>query len=78
MQEKPSQFDRFQIAASRLLNVVFQGVEDEMLSSRIHRERIEWARAIVDRIFFWEVEHCRASYLWEIRYKATRSDNNAI
>lgn len=63
-----SQFDRCQIAASRLLNTVLGGREDEMLSSRIHREEIEWARAIVDRIFFWETEHCRASFLWEQRY----------
>jgi hypothetical protein len=64
------QFDRVQIAASRMLNTLFGGREDEMLSSRIHREKIEWARAIIDRIFFWEKEHCRASFLWEQRYMA--------
>jgi hypothetical protein len=65
-----SQLDRVQIAASRLLNTVLGGREDEMLSSRIHREQIEWARVIVDRIFFWEKEHCRTSFLWEQRYMA--------
>lgn len=68
MREKLNQFDRFQIAASRLLNAILMGREYEMLSSRIHRERIEWARAVIDRIFFWEKEHCRTSYLWEQRY----------
>ena len=68
MREVLTQFDRFQIAASRLVNTALGGREDEMLSSRIHREKIEWARAIVDRIFFWEPEHCRASFLWEQRY----------
>lgn len=70
MREKLSQFDRVQVAASRMLNTVLGGREDEMLSSRIHRERIEWARAVIDRIFFWEKEHCRASFVWEQWYKA--------
>lgn len=69
-EKEVSQFDRFQISASRMLNTLFGGREDEMLSSRIHREKIEWARAIIDWIFFWEKEHCRASFVWEQRYKA--------
>lgn len=64
------QFDRLPNATSRLVNTVLGGREEELLSSQIHREQIEWARAIVDRIFSWETEKCCALLLREQRYKA--------
>lgn len=64
-----SQFDRVQIAASRLLNAAFGGSEKEMLSSRVYREGIEWAIVLIDTIFFWESFHCSRCYFWECEYE---------
>lgn len=61
----PSRTTRTLAAASRLINaVVFDGDDREMLSSRAHREgwKLEW---YLDKLFFWQDQHCKASYEWE-------------
>lgn len=67
--EQVTQFDRVQIAASRLLNTVLGGSEREMLSSRCYREGRYWASMVIDSIFFWESHHCFKCYFWELEYE---------
>jgi hypothetical protein len=70
---KPTWFDRWQIASSRWLNVVLGGRFDEMLSSRLNRER-HWAESLVD-LLFWAAtgldHHCRVTREWENRFRDT-------
>lgn len=50
---------------SRMCNViVFNGHENEMLSSRAYRE-VWKLEAVLNTIYFWEDNHCRNSFLWE-------------
>lgn len=60
------------VCASRLLNTIFGGKHDEMLSSRVYRERIWIGVFIVDTIFFWEKNHCRACLDWETEENKNR------
>lgn len=64
------------IALDQLANTVIWikgdgfGYADETLSARAWRLRDQsnaWRR--IDRIFFWEAEHCRASYESEVERK---------
>lgn len=56
------------IAVDQFINVLFGGWADETISSRLYRTE---SRAVkyIDRIFFWEKEHCRQSYLSELSRK---------
>lgn len=65
-----SRFDHFQVAASRLLNVLTGGDYDEMFSSRAYKDSLKRGRPtlrnrVIDRLFFWEKDHCRLMYQWE-------------
>lgn len=57
---------RLLIAVDQLLNAVLGGWPDETLSSRAWRWELDgvrsWPRAIIDALFFLEVNHCRESY----------------
>lgn len=59
------------IALDQFLNAVTGGFADETLSSRIYREartgRRGWvvAEKCVNRLFFWQDEHCRRAWLRE-------------
>lgn len=57
------------VCASRFLNTLLGGKHDEMLSSRVYRERIWLGVIIIDAIFFWEKNHCLECLLWEIEEK---------
>lgn len=66
------------IAADQLFNAATGGHADETLSSRIYRHstftvparrRWEIAMKVVNRIFFWQKNHCRAAYENEKRRK---------
>jgi hypothetical protein len=49
------------IALDQLANTLLGGWADETLSSRAYRRG--WAAARwIDALFFWETEHCAASY----------------
>lgn len=56
---------RVLISIDQLANVVvFDGSPDETLSARAWRE--QWKiRPWIDRLFFFEADHCQASYEWE-------------
>lgn len=54
------------VTASRVLNVLTLGRSDEMFSSRCWRCREKrWAcivRPLIDRLFWWQPDHCRKSF----------------
>ena len=58
------------IAFDQLFNALFGGACDETLSSRAHRLKIERGRKIpsmlINALFFWEKDHCKASYESEL------------
>ena len=64
--------DYFQvlIALDQLVNTFFGGMADETMSSRAHRLKIErgrkWASLIINRMFFWQKDHCKAAYESEL------------
>lgn len=59
------------IAIDQLINAIFLGYADETISSRMYRYEIEGNiigkifRPIIDRMFWFQKEHCRESYLSE-------------
>ncbi len=56
----------FRVKISRFVNRLFGGEPCEMLSSRAHKNNL-WIRKPINAVFFWQVDHCRESYLWEKR-----------
>jgi len=54
------------IAIDQTINAALLGWADETLSSRCYRlsrdGKRQWPRVIIDRIFFWQLEHCKQSY----------------
>ena len=54
------------IALDQLVNALCGGWPDETISSRAWRWELagvrSWPRVMIDRLFFWEREHCRESY----------------
>lgn len=57
------------IAADQLVNALLAGWPDETLSSRAWRWEQNgirsWPRRFIDRLFFWEQDHCYQSYISE-------------
>ena len=54
------------IAVDQLVNALLAGWPDETLSSRAWRWEQDgvrkWPRRLIDRLFFWEKQHCFQSY----------------
>lgn len=66
------------IALDQLFNALLAGEADETLSSRTHRRAVlaaqpkrRWrtARRLINGLFFWQQDHCRASYESELARK---------
>lgn len=57
------------ISADQLVNALLAGWPDETLSSRAWRWEQNgvrsWPRRFIDRLFFWEQDHCYQSYVSE-------------
>ncbi|WP_448510026.1 pseudouridine synthase [Immundisolibacter sp.] len=53
------------IAIDQLANTIIGGWADETLSSRAWREERRVLVAFIDGLFFWEENHCEASYISE-------------
>lgn len=59
------------IAVDQLINTLFLGYADETISSRMYRYELEGKitgkifRPIIDKIFWFQKEHCREAYLSE-------------
>lgn len=64
------------IALDQLANVLiglvcgYQSWSDETLSAKAYRLELErgrtWARKLIDRLFFFDKDHCRTSYESEV------------
>ena len=65
--------DGFQvlIAIDQLINTLIGGYADETLSSRAYRHKKDgsrsWPAWIIDHLFFWQSEHCKAAYESELK-----------
>jgi len=62
---------------SQTLNVlIYNGSPDETVSGRSYREGSagnqvwERRRKVIDRLFFWEKNHCRQSHLKDVSFAA--------
>lgn len=78
---------QFLIAVDQLINTVLNGWADETLSARAYRnsakQKSKWQRVerVINAIFFWEPDHCKASYRMELErrhlpvgYRNTEAD----
>lgn len=58
------------IAIDQLINTLLGGYADETLSSRAWRHKLDGSRSwpcwIINHLFFWQDNHCRASYESEL------------
>ena len=58
------------IAIDQFFNTLLAGYADETLSSRAYRHKKDgsrsWPAWIIDHLFFWQDEHCKASYESEL------------
>lgn len=54
------------VAVDQLANAILGGYADETISARSWRLRDErpysWLRPLIDRIFFWQPDHCQGAY----------------
>ena len=62
------------IALDQCCNALLGGWADETLSARLFRNRNRswwWAgwHRVVDGMFFWQAEHCYASWIAEVQRK---------
>ena len=59
------------IAIDQLANVLLRGAPDETLSARAHRMRMKghrwwgWTAGAINLLFFWQADHCHASWVAE-------------
>lgn len=65
--KRPNRLIRLGDAASQALNVaLLDGDANESISARCHREGWKAAEIRIDRLVFWERDHCRKSHQAEI------------
>lgn len=60
---------RLGVWLSQGLNVLRGGLPDETTSAWAYREHLKgrtWPRLIINTIFFWEMDHCKAAHLAEM------------
>lgn len=56
-------------ALSQLINVVLlMGEPNESISGRCYREPWPRAMAIINALFFWQVNHCRSAYTKDLEW----------
>lgn len=61
------------ILLDRAINVLLGGAWRETLSSRAHRMRVKgqpvwgWTANAIDRLFFWQSNHCAIQWDYEVR-----------
>jgi hypothetical protein len=56
-------------ATSQWLNVVFLfGHPNESISGRCYREPWPRAMALINKMFFWQVNHCKSAYNNDLKW----------
>lgn len=77
-------FSRVGTALSVLLNVLLGGSSNQTLSARNYARKKEGKPNLVwliDRLFFWEKDHCMISWLYwflrkDVQYEMTKENKN--
>lgn len=73
-------FKRVTIAFSIFLNVLFGGKSNQSFSAAQHQRRRDkkWNLCpIIDRIFFWELEHCLEAWVkWKLIHRSLNHYDN--
>jgi len=54
------------IALDQLGNALLGGWADETLSAHAHRAGWTWRKRLINALFWWQDDHCRASYEAEV------------
>ena len=63
--------------ADRAINVLIGGSFNETLSARAHRMDVKdqpywgWTASAINRLFFWQVDHCKAQWEYEQAHPLT-------
>jgi hypothetical protein len=62
------------ISIDQVFNAIFGGMADETLSARAYRKKSvskKWyiAYKVINKIFFWQKDHCYEAYLSEMNRK---------
>lgn len=60
------------VAIDQLFNALLGGWADETLSARSYRmanKKMRWtiARYLIDKLFFWQENHCKGAYMSEMK-----------
>lgn len=56
-------------ASSQFFNVLlFLGHPNESISGRSYREPWPLAYKIINRVFFWQKDHCKSAYLNDVKW----------
>lgn len=61
---------QFLIALDQLINTLMGGYADESISARSYRLRNKgWSLQykLINKLFFWQKDHCKASFISEIK-----------
>lgn len=71
--------NRVCIAFSVLLNVILGGPSNQTLSARMHQRKRDGklhCTYLIDKIFYWEPEHCLISWsYWKVRYDVKKDES---
>lgn len=60
----------WKVYLSRLVNrYLFGGKPNQMVSSRCYVEHHPRAEKLINSIFFWQENHCRETFLWEVMHE---------
>ena len=62
------------IGLDQLFTTLLGGFPDETMSSYAYRLNIQgkpfgFMRGVIDRLFFWQPDHCRMAYLDEVKLR---------
>ena len=72
------------ISIDQFFNTICGGYADETLSSRAHRMREKkqrywgWTANAIDKLFFWQKDHCKEAWLSEVKRKQLGSAFNTL
>lgn len=62
----------WKVYLSRWVNYyLLGGKPNQMISSRVYIEHHVRCERFINRLFFWQDNHCRQSYIWEVVHEKT-------
>lgn len=60
----------WKVYLSRFINRRFLGGRpNQMISSRCYSEHHPRAERLINRFFWWQENHCRESFIWEVMHE---------